>query len=115
MNNGYLDLRNLDLDIIREALEERGQHERFLSDKDRDRIIDILVECHYGWILTEADLDSFYTTTFGFECEPDKELLRIAKEQVEYYMDDVDEDSPESEIFLANIVARYELEKAFDL
>jgi hypothetical protein len=111
-----IDLNRASLSDIRKALEERGKQKQFMSEEDRKKVHNILLEYRYGWFMDDhADAMQLMTeTNFGYECITDDELLEECKEYVDNH-DDIDEDSYPEDIFMANLVAKYELEKALEL
>lgn len=111
-----IDLSNVDMKVIRKALEARGQVDRFITDSERIKLSDIIRDFDCSWYYDEPReaIEQMGQTMFGYDCMTDKELLIEAQEQLNN-LDDIDEDSPSDEIFLANTVARYELEKVLEL
>jgi hypothetical protein len=118
MNN--IDMNEAGFKEIREALSKRGQYKRFLSDVDRHKLIEILYQRQYGWLEYERGYEAmgmFGETIFGYECCTDKDIIDECKEYLEDEEDEdgnieIDEDSCPDVIFVANIVARCELEEA---
>lgn len=113
MNN--IDMNKASFKEIREALSKRGQYKRFLSDVDRDKLIEILYQHQYGWLEHERGyeaMDMFGETIFGYECCTDKDIINECKEYLEWQDEDIDENSGPDVRFVANIVAREELEEA---
>lgn len=111
-----IDLSNVCLKDVRKALEARGQANRSLTDSERIKVSDILRDFDCGWYYDEPReaIEQMSQTMFGYDCMTDKELLNDAKEFLNN-VDDIDEDSPPDNIFMANLVAREELEKALEL
>lgn len=97
---------------IRKALVERGRSNMFMSSEDRARAIEILVNYQYEWFIDDSGsaIELMRDTNFGYECITDDEIL----EEGQQYLDDcidVDESSDADDIFMANFVAKYTLEK----
>jgi hypothetical protein len=106
-----MSLKGVELSQIFTMLEERAQQDRFLTDEEREKTIHIITEFEWGWIYDDrVDIDQFYHTTIGIGDLTDKELLQCCKEYLECH-DDIDEDSPSNDIYIANLVARQELEE----
>lgn len=115
--NNMLDLNNVSLGDIRDALIKRGKQNQFLSDEERDKVIDILLEYDCGWFyddISEA-IEMHRSTNFGYDALNDKELYLSCKQFLDDHDIDFDEDSDSNEIFIANLVARLELETALEL
>lgn len=112
-----IDLNNVSLADIRKALAERGKQKQFMSDEDRERVHSILLQYNYEWFMDDhADaMKLMADTNFGYECITDDELLEECKDYVDIHVGDIDESSWPDEIFMVNLVAKYELEKALEL
>lgn len=110
-----MSLTGVKLKDVFEMLRERAQHDRLLADEERERVINIITDFEWSWIYDDrVETDLFYHTIIGISDLTDKELLQYCQEFLECH-GDIDETSSSNDIFIANLMARQELEKALEL
>ena len=86
MSNNQVDLSKFSVSQVYAMLRARSESKRFLSDKERDTVIDAIAEYDYGWLQDDRFsevLDSLSAVTVDLCAHTDAELIEELKEMVE--------------------------------
>jgi hypothetical protein len=108
-----INLVGVRLEDVRKALVERSKQNSFISSEDRARAVEILCDYQYEWLHdgSYSAIQLMQETNFGYDSITDDELLEEGQQYIDDAID-IDESSDAQDIFMANFVAKYTLEKA---